>query len=282
MRPCAFVLVLWAFPLTAQPADYFPLGPEDSWTYGYVVDPPFAPADTVLTGTVRVLDTVTIRDTTYSVARFPELFTDTLRTDARGRVWGRLGGRDLLLMDVTLTDGATYLLPRPSGARTGPDVYVVTVSRPPSVRTIAGLFEDVVAFSFDIPESLDDEVYVALASGVGVVASGAALGAPFELVEARVSGRLITATDGPPPPAPLQVFPNPTASTLTVVVPAGGWERAEVADALGRRVAVLLSGPCPPDACRLSWDAEDAAPGVYVVWVSGRSGHLSRLVVRAR
>ena len=63
----------------------------------------------------------------------------------------------------------------------------------------------------------------------------------------------------------VDVWPNPTAGTLTVRVPAAASEVA-VFDALGRRVAVLHDGDAA-ETQALPFDGSALAPGVYVVRV---------------
>ena len=80
----------------------------------------------------------------------------------------------------------------------------------------------------------------------------------------------------------LRVFSTPFVRSLTVELPRGDWQTVELVDALGRRVATLPNGPCASSSCRLTWDATDAAPGVYTVWATGPSGTARQHVVRAR
>ncbi len=62
--------------------------------------------------------------------------------------------------------------------------------------------------------------------------------------------------------------PNPATGRVETVLhlPAPGPVRAEVLDALGRRVALLRDAPLPAGDHRLTWDAA-AAPGVYLLLV---------------
>ena len=265
-------------------ADYFPLGAADSWTYGFVVAPPDGPPETYSLGPVSVRGEVSVHDTTYVLLTIPSLFTDTLRTDAEGRVWGRIDGRDRLILDLTLADGATYSFEDP-GAESCPSVgactSTVTVRRGLTVETLAGRFEDAVSFSFDNPQMMDDELLIALAPGVGVVRTSTYL-QPFDLIEATVGGRHVTPVEVGPEPVSVRAFPNPFTSRVTVELPPGEWAHVEVFDTLGRRVVTLLDGPCAPTACRLEWDGSDAAPGVYLVRATGPTATTAYPVVRAR
>jgi hypothetical protein len=89
---------------------------------------------------------------------------------------------------------------------------------------------------------------------------------------------------GPPTPSLAAPAPNPfrDAATLALTLPAAQVVRAEVRDALGRRVAVLHDGPLEAGTHSLTWEAADAPPGVYVVRVTTEDGPLARPVTRLR
>ncbi len=86
--------------------------------------------------------------------------------------------------------------------------------------------------------------------------------------EARVN---TAAADGPSAGLALDAYPNPFVSALTVVYRLGAPAdvRIEAFDALGRLVATLAEGPAEA-AGRLTWDAPNLAPGVYVVRLTAR------------
>ena len=277
MRLLLLLLALLPASALAQPAAYFPLNESAQWTYGTLSSPPDAPPDTFWTPPVHVRGTATVRDTVYTLVSFPSMLSDSLRADDAGRIWGRRGGRDDLLLDVTLADGETYEVWDDGLGES----YTVTVSRGRSITTHAGQFETCIEFLFDVPEFVDEERYVALAPGVGIVRIGGGWSS-YDLMHATLDGTIILNGDNGPEPAALQAFPNPFASSLTVELPQGAWTRVELVDALGRTVATLREGPCAASSCRLTWDASGAAPGVYVVLATGPSGTARQRVVRAR
>ncbi len=288
MRGLATLVACVSLAAFAQPAAYFPLGPADSWTYGTRAST--TPPQVHPHPPIRVREEVSVHDTTYALLRVPNLFTDTLRTDEEGRVWGWIDDRDRLILDLTLADGATYSFVEPgapacpSGA--DPSVleactYTVTVHRGLTVATVAGRFDHVVSFSFDIPHVLDEEIVFQLAPGVGVVYSSTWL-QPVELIEATVGGQPITPVEDGPAASTARAFPNPFTSRLTVELPPGDWQHVEVVDILGRRVATLLDGPCTPVDCRVRWDGHELAPGAYLVRASGPTGSTVLPLVRSR
>jgi hypothetical protein len=276
MRTAA-VLLLAAAALPAAGQGYFPLGDDDVWEYGYVVEPPFSDPDTVRFEPDRITERTVIRDTAYAVLDLPVVPTDTLRVGEAGRVWGRIDGRDALLFDVTRADGETYRVPDPHSESD----YVVTVHRPESLTVPAGTFHDVIAFSFDVEGVSDDELGVTLARDVGMISAGSALNYG-SLFAATVNGRLITATERGPLAADAEAFPNPFHRSLTVTLPAGAWHHAAVLDARGREVAALDASRCGSTGCTLRWNGAGHPPGTYVVHAESATRTVAVPVVLAR
>ena len=78
------------------------------------------------------------------------------------------------------------------------------------------------------------------------------------------------------------LFPNPTRgrATLTLALEAPAEVRADVFDALGRRVATVEAGEVPAGTVSLRLDLTAVPPGVYVVRVAaGRAVRTARLAV---
>lgn len=276
MRTVAlFLLVTTALPAAAQ--NYFPLGDDDVWEYGYVLDPPFSDPDTVRFGPDRIAERVVIRDTAYAVLDLPVVPSDTLRVDAAGRVWARIAGRDALLFDVTRADGETYRVPDPHSEFE----YAVTVRRTGSLTVPAGTFHDVISFSFDVEEWRDDELDVTLAPGVGMISAWSFIDLG-SLFAATVSGQHVTAAEGAPLATDVGAFPNPFRQSLTVTLPAGAWHHAAVLDARGREVAALDASRCGPSDCTLRWDGTGHPPGMYVVHAEGAGQTVAVPAVLAR
>ncbi|HLA63727.1 MAG TPA: T9SS type A sorting domain-containing protein, partial [Rhodothermales bacterium] len=96
----------------------------------------------------------------------------------------------------------------------------------------------------------------------------------------------VTGTEGPAAGVPaalaLEVRPNPVRGRAAVRfgLPAAGTVRASVYDALGREVAVLLTGDRPAGWHEAALDASALAPGVYVVRLeAGGDARTQRLTV---
>jgi hypothetical protein len=82
----------------------------------------------------------------------------------------------------------------------------------------------------------------------------------------------------------LRVAPNPARGTaaLTVALPAPADVRADVFDALGRRVLALTPGRLPAGQHQLLLNASALAPGAYLVRLSAGEAAATRLLVVAR
>lgn len=274
MRLLALLLVLSP---AAATQSYFPLGDDDQWEYGYILDPPFSDPDTTRFEPDRISGRVVIADTAYAVIDLPVVPSDTLRVDAAGRVWARIDGRDALLFDVTRADGETYRMPDPYSEFE----YVVTVHRSESLTVPAGTFHDVIAFSFNVEEYADDEFGVTLASGVGMISASSAF-QYASLFSATVGGQLITAAEPDPLAEAVEVSPNPFRQSLTVRLPRGTWHHAAVLDARGREIETLDVSRCGGPACTLRWDGTGHTTGIYVVRAVGPTRTVGVPVVLTR
>ena len=80
------------------------------------------------------------------------------------------------------------------------------------------------------------------------------------------------------------IYPNPTHNTAQVVytLPTVSFVRLTVTDMLGRTVAVLFDGSQVEGEHTVTWDAADAAPGVYLVRMETPTWQASRTVLRVR
>jgi hypothetical protein len=79
------------------------------------------------------------------------------------------------------------------------------------------------------------------------------------------------------PPAP---NPSSGRTALRFTLPEAGEATLAVYDLLGRRVALLADGAHPPGEHVAVWDADGAAPGLYVARLIGGQGeHTQRVTV---
>lgn len=152
-----------AHPAAGQ-SNYFPLEIGNSWTYYSLVETaPGGPFDTVGVHTVVIEEEIERASQTYLVFDHPEAFTDTVRADSEGRIWGWMGDVEQLYFDLTADDGATYSF---SGEY---DMdYEVVVERGVTVETAAGTFENCMLFHFR-SDALDSGHRFYLAPGMGIV-----------------------------------------------------------------------------------------------------------------
>ncbi|GAB5536390.1 MAG: hypothetical protein Rubg2KO_26390 [Rubricoccaceae bacterium] len=100
--------------------------------------------------------------------------------------------------------------------------------------------------------------------------------------------RVIAATDASSSPntaaLDLTVSPHPVRqhATLHLTLDAAAPVRVELADALGRRVALVHDGPLPAGRHQLAFDADGLAPGLYLAHVQVREATISRQIVVTR
>jgi hypothetical protein len=78
----------------------------------------------------------------------------------------------------------------------------------------------------------------------------------------------------------LTAYPNPFNPDLTVgyALPSAGQATVAVYDLLGRRVATLVQGRQTAGLHRVTWQAGDAASGVYIVRMHSPMGRVSKRV----
>lgn len=285
----AFVVVgLWVVLLCVPGAGaqdpeaaFFPLDEGNRWTYIQLLDPPGAPLDTLWRGTYAASQVV-VRDTLYHVVPHPFALADTLRQDEAGRIQARVRGREQLLFDFALPDGAVYVLE--PGNDTGL-AYQVTARREDTVEVSAGRFEHAVTLRFDDPDVIDEERAFTFVRGVGIVQAVGDLGDYVELHSAVVGGATVSAVEPGTAPGDAftldAVFPNPFRERVTLTYTAARRMPVRIAvfDLLGREVALLLDGLSASPRGTLTWDAGDRPGGIYLVRVeAGERLHTLRLV----
>lgn len=275
----ALLLLLPAVTVRAQVDDHFPLAVGNAWTYFTPLDS--VPPDTVWDHTSGVAAAVSVNDTLYFVVDYPFAPADTLRADGDGQVFARLGGRDVLLFDFTVAGGETY----PFASPRAPEVnFTVTVDRLDTCEAAAGRFPDCVRLAFDDPERLDEEFSFVFAQGVGIVWAYGDGGWYEELFAAQVAGRIITSREWAAPTAGQAfAYPNPFGDSATIVVPATGAAtmRMRVYDVLGRLAATPGEGMCDGLTCRFRLDGAHLPAGPYFVRAE-QGGHVRtmRLILR--
>ncbi len=127
----------------------------------------------------------------------------------------------------------------------------------------------------------------AVIDSLGTAPYGARINPPFPgafLVRATGMPAAVATEPTPSASADLTAFPNPVRGTATLryVLPEAGTVTVTVVDALGRTVAALVRGRQSAGDQTVTWDARDAAPGVYAVRLeaAGRATTARLVVVR--
>lgn len=263
--------------------DYYPLAGGNTWTYYDIFQVPLEPPDTTIVGTFTIVDSVTVNDTLYFKAVHPNSLADTLRSDS-GRVYARVGGRDVLLFDFLMGESDSYAFEQP-----GPFGHTmqVTIQRDLAVDVIAGHFENCVRFQFTAMPTDSDRSFT-FAPGVGPLDAVGGMGEQARLYSAVVNGVPITATSVSEEGAGLvrgeaYAYPNPFGASTTLSFPHVGGLPADVIvyDMLGRDVDVVEDGLCGEDRCVYSWRGSGLGSGLYFARLDGHGGGTTaRVMIR--
>ena len=263
----------------ANPSSYFPVELDNWWSLAAIDDSrPDAPPDTFYLATHRFVEELTIDQVIYYRLSVPIINSDTLRSDAEGRIWSYAQEQERLLFDFTAPDESSYtyaFLPENAADSIH---YGVHVRRDLAITTYVGVFDDCIRFPFDIPEMIDDEISYTFAPDVGLVMiSGAwAYGA---LISAQVGNRTFaTAVEEKPDLASrgvaLSLYPNPIKSEgwleIEAVLP--GQIEVSVYDMLGRKVQTVVSTHASVGLHRYRLDVHSLVKAVYVVAVKHEQG----------
>lgn len=245
--------------------DYYPIRGGNTWTYYDIFQVPLEPPDTTIVGTFTIADSVTVNDTLYFKAVHPHSLADTLRSDS-GRVFARVGGRDVLLFDFLMGEVDSYVFEQP-----GPfgNSMQVTIQRDLVVNVIAGDFENGVKFRF-AAMSTDSDRSFTFVPGVGLVDAVGGMGEQAKLYSAVVNGVPITTTSvseegGNSAGGDAYAYPNPFDVSTTIVLPRSAFSDPEVVvyDVLGREVELLRGADCNLSQCSYFWGGAGLSTGVY-------------------
>jgi hypothetical protein len=90
---------------------------------------------------------------------YPYIHIDTLCSDGQGRIIEYGNNKEYVVFDFTLENGKTYEYKN----------YVVTVKRIGSINTAVGTLNNCIELFFDIPISVDDEIWYTFAPNVGLI-----------------------------------------------------------------------------------------------------------------
>lgn len=246
----------------AKQESYYPLEIGNTWTYFYVLYPPFVPPDTVWGGVHTITEERSVNDTLYTIAPHSFATASVLREDANGRIWARVNDEDVLYWDFTLDEDSAYQFISADSI-----AYEVTIERGKTVRVGGGYFEDVIELHFKRPGVLDGDRSYAFARGVGIVSASGDGGSYEELFSAEIGGRTVTSVDWPATlDLDISLYPNPFTGTAYLDVGRG---QAEVVvtmlDVLGREL-VLFPNSCVT-GCQIEIKGDQLASGLYYLLV---------------
>lgn len=136
---------------------FFPLKQDNKWNY-------YIPGhrDGILS--YRVWKTFTIQDSLFYVYGNKEATSDTLYQNQWGRVYKRRSNKNLMWLDFSLDDGATFQYKLSEKLN-----YKVTVKKNLPISYDDMKFENCMQFSFDVPDIDDEEMIYTLAPDIGII-----------------------------------------------------------------------------------------------------------------
>lgn len=136
---------------------FFPLAVDNIWYY-------YEAGRSEASQSVRVWDSFTENDTTYMLYGNKMETADTLHQDKWGRVYRRFGAKNLLWLDFSAEDGATYQFTLSEKLD-----YTVTVTRLQTIEYDEQTFDGCIVFEFDVPDITTDEESITLAPDIGII-----------------------------------------------------------------------------------------------------------------
>ena len=166
---------------------YFPLAVGNTWEYVPVYQSGLSPLTVVVQGTENIDNKtyyVVIRSTVVNGS--PVENTIFYRMDDNGYVFERQAETSVEINRFRLNtqDGDTWQMPVPQM-----DAYTVTTSVMDEVQLTPLLsVPDGKSFSYDVPQYVDEEHYITLAKGLGIVKQGSAWGFDMRLKKAVING----------------------------------------------------------------------------------------------
>jgi len=266
---------------TSSFVDYFPANIGDERQYYY----PYSQTDTGFSSIEYVSGSIYVNENTYYVFEpsiFAAIDSAYFRKDTIGNIYqyykkeAGFAKGETIWFRFNVTEGDTYHTK--TILRDSTHYYIVTVvSRNDSINTRSGNFTDCIQFFFDQdnPEAIDDEMWIWLTSGVGIVKYKSYWTERW-LYYAKIGG--IEYPPGPlnnaervfKPPDQFSLFqpyPNPFNPTTTIEfsIPQSSIVTLTVYDILGRKVETILNDYKDVGQHQMQWNASNIPSGVYFV-----------------
>ncbi len=238
MKRAIIISLILFTQLVAQ--DYFPIEVGNTWIYH--VNSYFP--DTI---TYHVSDSLNIDNVKYFLYGMvvpPEYnFNDTIRKDVMGNIWKKVNGVDYLWFDFTKDIGAAYTSPDNNPSC----IYnVEVVDKNFTLQTNRGNYSHCIKFFFDIPQSVDDEVFYSFAPEMGIIEMYGGDGPQFLLDSASIIRYPTGIVDEQQSSSNLfelmQNYPNPFNPNTKIyyTIPQRSFVTLKVFDVLGNEISTLI------------------------------------------
>lgn len=246
-------LFSWQSLLAKGFRDYFPLQVQNIWQYRY------EETKSIYAVPDSVFATVVIDDKSYYAWGDKRAYPVYIHQDEEGRIYRRLGDKDLLWFDFSKNDGEQYTW-SPHGEEAQ---SIVTVRKNRTVMTYAGLYDNCIEFFFDDPAVFDDEQCYVFAPHIGIVKKQFAW-VTMLLVSAQLERKNVTRVKQTTASvvsghALHQNYPNPfnAATFIKFALPAETSVTLDLYNVHGAKVRTLASGRQTPGEYIVWWDGAD-------------------------
>lgn len=153
-------------PIISSPdSDYFPINVGNTWYY----DPPTPQTNPWAMKTIKGY--LVQNNTAYYSWTYGEGvdIIDNIRADEQGNIWKLHNYYEYLWFDFTQDSGSTYIYDLPESFGENIYYYAVYVRKNIKTETPAGVFDNCIEFTFDIPQVTDEDKTYTFAPNIGLV-----------------------------------------------------------------------------------------------------------------
>jgi len=232
---------------------------------------------------VRILDTLTVDGNVCAYYGSNRGTADLIFADDLGRVWQNKNNRPVLWFDFTAADADSYFY-RPESTVIN---YTVKVRKHRSLSTKFGVLKECVAFVFDDPNAVDEEMVYTFAPNLGIVEFWNGIGIHQVLESACVRDKIITRVSSNKTAIPQKVglqqnYPNPfnPSTTIAYEIATAGEVEFNLYNMLGQRIRTFKIFNTP-GVHQFDLSAKNLASGVYLFEIkSGPWAERKKLVVQ--
>lgn len=256
---------------------YLPLQIGNTWNFRLALP------DTETATPFKVFDTTRVDSKLYYQFGEHEEYPYLVRADSLGRIWRMTDQGELIWLDTTLEDSAEYEVSFSFEERP----FKVLVRRNLTMETFAGEFKNCIEFFFDLPESFDEEHWLAFAPNIGIVRVQYDGFLTKLLTSATINGEIVTEVkksfEQPSQYSLKQNYPNPFNPVTRIVyeIPELSYIKLAIYNLRGQEIRTLIRKTQPRGLYEIQWDGRNnkgvlVSSGAYIYRISTPQGSLAR------